>query len=361
MIKKLLPVILSVVALTAFAQSPITIDVTDMVQIGDEVPRKSDTMTVITGPGPAGANQAWTMTSISSNPAYILDETTSVVTVGSTPYSSQFSSSNIALTNDDISYVYMNQNASTLTTQGGAGDLLMTGSIIVAPLNPDLKLHNFPRTYQSSFTDTYATDVTIDGSDFSVYQVRYKRVGTMKDTTDGWGTLTTPAGTYNTIRVKHTDYSRDTIWYKLLSFTPWTVLSNKIDTTYSYQWLGNDMKLAVAELNYDSLDQPKTFKWTLIPPLSVGVNEQMELKAETFPNPAADQVNLRLGNEIEAGEYFFCLYDVTGKMLLQEKINGSASATYTFSVNDLATGLYTWQLSDRMQVRKGSGKLNIVR
>lgn len=364
--KKLLLLSLSIFSFSAFAQ--ISIDLTDMAAIGDVISRKADTLTPITGPGPAGANQTWTMTTISSNTAYILNENTSVVTVASTPYSAQFSSSNISMTNDNASYVYINQNSTTMTTQGGAGDLLMLGNTIVAPLNPDLKLHNFPRTYNSSFTDNYAVDVTINGSVISplVSQVRYKRVATVTDVTDGWGSITTPNGTYSDVlRVKRSDHGKDTIWIlPTIGFPPaWSVFSTKDDTSFSYQWLGKQMKLAVAELNYDSLDQPKTFKWTLLPPPgTVSVSENVAVaNAELFPVPAAETVSLRIGNELEAGEYFFTVYDVAGKMLMQEKVYATANSTYNFSVQNLPQGLYSWQFMNRNNLHKASGKLSVVR
>jgi len=365
MIKQLL-LALSILPLSVFAQSPITILSTDMAQIGDLINRKADTLTPITGPGPAGANQTWVMTNISSNPNYILNENTSVITVASTPYAADFTNSNVAMTNDNVSFIYMKNTSTYLTTQGGAGDLLLLGNTIVAPLNPDLLLHNFPRTYNSTFTDNYATDITIDGSIISglVDQIRYKRVATVTDITDGWGKITTPVGTYDVLRVKRADHGIDTTWIlPTIGFPPtWSIYSTKDDTSFSYTWLGKEGKLAIAELGYDSLDQPKTFKWTLIPPLTVSLAENAEnMQMEIFPVPASEFVSLRFGNEVEEGEYFFCVYDVMGRMLLQEKVNAFLSAQCNVNVQNLPPGYYSWQLFDGKQVQKKSGKLTIVR
>ncbi len=352
---------LSIFTLPAFAQTPISILSTDMAQVGDVVNRKADTMTVITGPGPAGANQIWTMTSLST---YVNNENTSVIAPSASGSSAYNSNSNQALTNDNQSWLYLNLTSSTMIGKGAYGDLLMTGNNLSIPLNPDMLIHNFPRTYGSHFTDGYGIDVTFTGSEVgqpSVYQVRFKQVGTAYDTTDGWGSLTTPVGTYNTLRVKRQTFVKDTTWYKLFAFSSWAILSTKNDTTFAYTWLAKETKLAVAELSNDSLDQPKIFKWSLIPPISVSVEENANLKAQIFPVPASETISLKLGSELEAGEYFFTVYDVTGKMLLQERINGSASATYTFSVTNLPQGLYSWQLIDRKQLLKGSGKLSVVR
>ena len=361
--KKLLLFSLSILALPAFSQTPISILSTDMAQVGDVVNRKADTMTVLTGPGPAGANQTWVMTSLSS---YVNNENTSIIAPSASGTSAYNGNSNQALTNDNANWLYLNLTSSTMIGKGAYGDLLMTGNNLNIPLNPDMLIHNFPRTYGSNFTDGFGIDVTFSGSEVgqpSVHQVRFKEVGTAYDTTDGWGSLTTPVGTYNTLRVKRVTFVKDTTWYKLFSFSSWAILSTKNDTTFGYTWLAKETKLAVAELSNDSVDQPKIFKWSLIPPITVSVDEKENLKAELFPVPASETVSLRLASNAEAGEYFFTIYDVAGKMLMQEKINGSASATYTFAVQHLPAGLYTWQLTGRKQItgQKNSGKLSIVR
>jgi len=336
MIRKiyLLAILLPVLA----SAQPITLTNADMAVIGNVIPRRADTMTVITGPGPAGANQNWVMTSLSS---FVIDESTSVVAPSSTPYAAQFSNSNVAMTNDNLNYVYLNQNNTTATTQGGAGDLLQTGNIIVAPLNPDLTLHQFPRMYGSSFSDTYLTDITIPGSTFSplISQIRYKRMGTVLNTTDGWGNVTTPVGTYNVLRVRNEDRSDDTIWVlPLIGFPPqWQIFSTKRDTSYSYQWLGNSMKLPVAELNYDSLDQPKTYRWTLLPPIVVGLNEVGSANdVSVYPNPATHMLHLR-GLPISEGGTF-ALNDALGKSVLDRPIG----AEDQIDVSRIPSGVYQW-------------------
>ncbi|MFM7387418.1 MAG: hypothetical protein ACKO5L_04600, partial [Bacteroidota bacterium] len=58
----------------------ITLDQNDMPSVGDNIPRKSDTMTVLPGPGGSGPNQTWNFTATSN---YVITENTSVVSVAS--------------------------------------------------------------------------------------------------------------------------------------------------------------------------------------------------------------------------------------------------------------------------------------
>ena len=238
----------------------ITIDETDMPSIGDNIPRKSDTMTIHPGPGGSGPNQTWNFSGISS---FVINENTSVVSVASTPSAAQFSSSNMAMTMDNASYLYLNKSAQSFSTHGFSGDLLGTG-VINAVFAPALTLHQFPRTFGSTFTDTYGINVTIPGASISplISQINYRRSSVVKDTTDSWGQLTTPFGTYDVIRVHSIDIHSDSI-LALPFFPPiWQLVSVTTDTTHSYSWLGKGGKLAIAEMSFDSLGAPKIFKWT---------------------------------------------------------------------------------------------------
>jgi hypothetical protein len=279
------PLLLSLILFTGTLSAQITIDQGDMPSIGDNIPRKSDTMTVHQGPGGSGPNQTWNFTNTS---IFVLNENTSIVSVASTPSANQFSSSNIAMTNDNASYLYFNKSAQSFTTQGFSGDLLGTG-VINAVFTPALTLHQFPRTFGSTFTDTYGINVTIPGASINplISQINYRRSSVVKDSTDSWGQLTTPFGTYDVIRVHSKEIFTDSILALPLFPPVWQLISVTTDTTHSYSWLGKGGKLAIAEMSFDSLGAPKIFKWTELPGLGVGLEESTsDFKA--YPNPTSD-------------------------------------------------------------------------
>lgn len=293
-----------------FAQ--ISIDVSDMTQIGDVIVRKADTLTPLSGPGNEGANQTWNFTQVS---AYVNNETTTVVAPSSTPSGSAFPSANLAMTNDNANYLYFDQNSTHLNTLGLAGDFLGTGSPVVAPLTSGLLVHNFPRTYGSNFSDTYSTDVTFDGSSISplVSQIRFKRVGLIMDTTDAWGQLTTPASTYNTLRVKRVEYTTDSIWIKP-SFPPtWSLYQTSQDTTLNFQWFANNEKLAVAEMTFDSLGTPKIFRWMDV--ATNGIKELTVANFQLYPNPVGNQLNISFDNELIGNDIHLEIIDETGRII----------------------------------------------
>ncbi|MBM3160771.1 MAG: hypothetical protein FJZ66_05480, partial [Bacteroidetes bacterium] len=62
-----------IIILPCFGFGQITIEQSDMPSVGDVIPRRSDTLTPLPGPGPSGANQAWEMTETSF---YVVQENT---------------------------------------------------------------------------------------------------------------------------------------------------------------------------------------------------------------------------------------------------------------------------------------------
>jgi len=268
--KNYLVTLCSLLSISTFAQ--ITVLSTDMPVIGDTITRNVDTLTTETE-GPGGANQVWDFTGAAAHEV----NATRVILPSTTPYAADYASSNMAMTNDNVAFIYFDAQTSYFNTTGAAGDLLNNGVIIKANFSPDLTVNQFPTDYGNNFIDTYAFDVTTDGSVINVLldSIRIKHNGTVYDTTDAWGTVITDIGSYNTLRVKRVEFSIDSIWTKLpdpiwpLPPSQWTFFDAFINTATTYSWIAKEGKLAVAELNFDSLDNPNNLTWTTVPAIPV--------------------------------------------------------------------------------------------
>jgi len=266
--KKIL-LLLSILA-PQFSLGQITILSTDLPVIGDTIPRQQDTLTISTE-GPSGANQIW---DFSNATAHVLNNT-AILDPSATPYSSNFSGSNMAMSNDGASYVYLSSYTDSFITDGAAGDLLGTGEILKALFKPSLTLNKYPTAYGNNYQDTYGFDVSADGSSFSILldSIRLKHSATVYDTVDGWGTIITPTGSYNSLRVKRVEHSIDSIWsLPVFGFPPaWAFFDAFTDTTTTFTWLAKEGKLAIAELSFDSLDNPNVLTWSLMPAIPIAL------------------------------------------------------------------------------------------
>lgn len=288
---KLLPTLTCSFLLFIFttAQAQISLLSTDLTMIGDEVTRYTDTLPAY-GPGAAGAGVTWDFSSA------VIEDTaiTTVVTVASTGYQSTFTTSDYAMEGvEGDSWLYFQHDANAMISTGAAGNLLGNGNI-ESPFSDPLILHEFPRTYQSNFDDTYAFVTEASGAGLPlpipVDRIRLTHDGHVYDTTDAYGTLITPTGTYDALRVKTVDYTHDIVEIKLLSFSPWTEFSNTMDTSTSYSWHAKEEMLAIAEYAYDSIGNPARFTFSAVPPVStVNVSEQgSQATISVYPQPTSD-------------------------------------------------------------------------
>ncbi len=314
--------------ISSFAQ--ITLLSSDLTSIGDNVLRYVDTVPTY-GPGGAGANQIWDFSNAQNDTL----NNTSVVATNTTPYASSFVNTSYAMTNNGESFLYFTHTANNIFTNGAAGDLLGTGEIIVAPFTNALVLHVFPRTFGSYFNDTYAFQAEADGAAFGVYRIRLTHNGHVYDTTDAYGTLITPTGTYDALRVKSTDFTTDVIEVKIASFLPWTPFSTVQDTSVSYSWHAKEEKLAIAEFTYDSIGNPARFVYSTVPPVTtVGVHEREANAVMLYPQPATEFVCLNQPNGSKPPRSVE-IYSTAGILVKHMTMN-----SLCVDVSDLTEGMY---------------------
>ncbi len=325
------------VSSVAFTYGQITLLSTDMVDIGDQVVRYIDSIPAY-GPGSAGANQTWDF----SGAVNEYTTNTSVMSVGSTPYASTFPGSSYAMQGDANSFLYFTETTGNLTTDGAAGDLLLTGEMIEAPFTDGLILHVFPRTYGDYHNDTYSFVAEADGSAFGVYAIRLTHSGHVYDTTDGYGSLITPTGIYDALRVKTTDFTHDIIETQFSEFVPiWTEVSNTLDTTVSYSWHSKLEKLAIAEYSYDSIGNPGRFVYSTVSPVvSTGpLAEEKDGEAFLYPQPADDRLCVG-GLDAVADHRLAYIYGIAGNILWEGKLEHDC-----LEVNHLKPGTYLLRLT----------------
>jgi len=98
--------------------------------------------------GKSGTNQTWNFTSLTRQDSSLL----SWVISSSTPYASQFPTSNIASTNDNSNYNYFTSSTANLLVNGTAGP-----SLVIPYLDPELFMQ-YPFAYGNTFTDNFAAN-----------------------------------------------------------------------------------------------------------------------------------------------------------------------------------------------------------
>ncbi len=179
--------------------------------------------------GPAGANQVWSFLNL------VKIDTSDVhfVTSASTPYSAQFTTSNMASTNDNSSYNYFTASASNILFNGNG-----VPGMVVSYTDPQLYMQ-YPFTFNTNFTDNFGCNYVSNGTPTV-------RTGTISVSGDAWGTINLPVGSFtNALRVKYVITTKD-------SSNPGTPVVTITGLT-SYVWFVQGRKFPVFEVVYSTL------------------------------------------------------------------------------------------------------------
>src|SRR5688572_22728029 len=145
-------------------------------------------------PGNSGANQTWNFSGLAATATM----TTDYVSRAAAPFQSNVPAATLASKSSGNDYEYITTTPTGIKTYGAYS---AAQNVFVTYSDPiEIAL---PKTYNSSSTDTYKATYTANTMNFL-------RKGSMTITYDGYGTVITPAGTYNNvIRLKMMDVVRD--------------------------------------------------------------------------------------------------------------------------------------------------------
>ncbi len=222
-----------------------------------------------------------------------------------------------------------------------------------------LKSITFPLNYLTRTRDTTISSFVLPASLLQIPlfdSVRITLTIKLDVLCDGWGTLKTPTGTYNSLRLKQstiTDFKFEgglpnplnptkMIWTPIpISSLPIDVPSNQLDV--SYIWLSENSKyfLAEATMVTDTANVQETFRYQIPRPINSGLfkNKLSLIETQVYPNPAKDVLNIE-ANLSAKQNYNITLTDINGKVLSSFGVIGNQQNKITLPTDNLRDGLY---------------------
>ena len=208
------------------------------------------------------------------------------------------------------------------------------------------ELYLFPLTYLNRDSSTFKFSTITTGT-----IPAYSKQGYRITEADGWGTITTPYGTAQCLRVVSTQYSQDsikgTITLPIIGATPLNL--GFPNYTKSYQWLTLGEKIPYLEVsgtvvagnfvlrNIKYRDNKRSF---------VGIEEEsIDLALSVFPNPTNTDLNIIIPqntNDVVAE-----ITDLQGKLILTKNLNQNSQIVnqHQIDVSNIAKGTYLLNLS----------------
>lgn len=136
-------------------------------------------------------------------------------------------------------YIYYKKNPTNYVRPGYA----VTALGIPVPMKfdqPEL-LYTFPLTITSA-KDSSQSNYSLEFPGLGYFSIERKRVNEV----DGWGSLTTPFGTFDVLRVKSTVFERDSLYLDSIQ-SGMPIIRNYIE----YQWLGNSQGIPLLTITQE--------------------------------------------------------------------------------------------------------------
>ncbi len=234
-------------------------------------------------------------------------------------------------------YTYLKATSNSFAIDGVY--ISQAGSETVSQFTPDMDLFRFPFTFNSSFTQPIGgtTTTSVGGTSYT-----YFREGSQTVICDGYGTLTTPLGTFtNVLRIKTIQIYSDSINF---GGTPQVY---EYESTI-YNWVSAQSKGAslLSQTTF-SVDGNETVSGTVSSVPTVGIeNISDQLDFNVYPNPAKDQLFIQLPastTENLSAEIF----SITGQLIRKINISNQQSMLINFHLDGIESGSYVLRLSDK--------------
>ena len=355
--KKTLLTLIMLISIGIYSsQAQITVNMVDVVDQGDVVEQASDTIPGGITIGGGGASQTWNFSTLNE------DELDTLFFQNPTPLpgSSNFPLSNIGMvdTDQDSSWTYITKNGAGSFVDGAYQ--IQQGQATVVPFVATII--TFPSTMGTNYNGTWSG--TLFGFDLSAFPLGLDSLKVTRGTSassniDAWGNVTTPFGTFPSLRQLVYQEDADTTWEKSSATGLWTIISPATitvlagfgvnvtdisnDTTRSARWWTDDptARFPVVEMDYEANGVVNNIDWQKSTP-TVGVAQQATAVSgvSIYPNPAKNEITIETSL---TNNSTIQIIDVSGKIISNNRFNTNKTK---LSVLDLDNGVYFYNILD---------------
>lgn len=173
--------------------------------------------------------------------------------------------------------------------------------------------YKFPMNYGDSWYSRGYSNLDMN----PIYNGIWRQYRERTSNVDGWGSITTPYGTFDALRVDHLIQESDSIYMEIFGNGTWIPLP--IPESHEYEWWTNGQKEPILRITTSDVLGTETvtdieYRDFL---MNTGLNE-LDQSLKVFPNPTSEFVSINGLNK----SYDYRIYSVKGK-LVQEGIMSS--------------------------------------
>lgn len=232
-------------------------------------------------------------------------------------------------------YAFYDKNTSYFSQVG------LGGTVSLAPIpipivfkSPDV-LYQFPLEYKNTDSSFCEWEIALPGTGYLAETIdRTNEV-------DGWGTIITPFGTFECLRLKSSIIQEDTFYLEAVG------MGMRIPQQLTeYIWLSKNMKFPIMKATVSALGITQVqYMDKYIPFTGIeSTNSTESFEFELLPNPTLGVVNITTNFPSQSSIEIF---DIQGKVVHSAQI--SPYTNHTLETSEWAKGIYVVRVNNKSQ------------
>ena len=164
--------------------------------------------------------------------------------------------------------------------------------------------YKFPMNYGDSYSSRGYSKLDMNPIYDGVW-IQYRQ---RESTVDGWGSITTPYGTFDALRIDHFIQERDSLMFEFSGFP--IAVELPIPDSHIYEWITTGEKEPILRITTSDVNGTVTVTGIEYKDdnLSVGVNELSE-SFSIYPNPSCDFIQVKG----IASQSSYSIFDIKGR------------------------------------------------
>lgn len=185
-----------------------------------------------------------------------------------------------------------------------------------------------PLTFGNSYESRGSTALDLN----PIYDAQWRQHRHRVSEVDGWGTVTTPHGTFQALRLHHVVNETDSIYLSFQGFGTWLPIT--VPVSHEYEWRSTDEKEAVMRIKTSEVagNQTVTAVEYRDEYNGLGLGE-LSSTLNVYPNPAANELHVDLDETCDQ----LAVIDASGRIVLTVRPD---SANTVMDVSSLSKGDY---------------------
>jgi hypothetical protein len=232
-------------------------------------------------------------------------------------------------------FQFTKRTADSITSVGIAMTVSFNGSATTIPIQSDTieTPYDFPLAFGNTHFSRGATSV-----DFNpIYNAKWNQHRTRLTTVDGYGSITTPFGTFEALRIRHDIDEIDSL-YTELPFIGGAWIPLDIPVSHQYEWWTNGEKEPLLRINTTEIFGNETvtaieYRDIYRPEVASISENDISSQMNIYPNPADEHIEIKAPFEIET----LSIYNASGQTVY---FSDCSSIQFSIDVSSFEPGIY---------------------